>query len=66
MRLRAGDQVEHVASGLTGTVVEVDEAGIVLVRDSSRSPDWKGFWSAPVEQVRRFDRRGTIVETATS
>lgn len=53
MRLRGGDQVEHVPSGLTGTVVEVDEAGVVLVRDSSWSLDWEGFWSAPVEDVRR-------------
>jgi acetyl-CoA carboxylase carboxyltransferase component len=53
MRLTAGEQVVHVPSGVTGTVVEVDEDGIVLVRDSSRSLDWKGFWSAPVEQVRR-------------
>lgn len=53
--LIAGDQVEHVPSGMTGTVVEVDEDGIVLVRDSSGSLDWEGFWSAPVEQVRRCD-----------
>ena len=53
MRLRGGDQVEHVPSGLTGTVIEVDEAGVVLVRDSSWSLDWEGFWSAPVEDVRR-------------
>lgn len=50
--IAAGELVEHVPSGLTGTVVEVDADGIVLVRDSSRSPDFEGFWSAPVEQVK--------------
>ena len=64
--IAAGDQVEHVPSGLTGTVVEVDGDGIVLVRDSSRSPDFEGFWSAPVEQVRRRDGRSTLVRKSAS
>jgi hypothetical protein len=57
-----GDQVEHVPSGLRGTVIEVDAAGIVLVRDASWSASFEGFWSAPVDQVRRCD---TIVGTSS-